>query len=270
MLTDMKNEIIIDCPSDFSLAETLISGQCFRWTQREEYIVGTAFSVTVKMRQDGGRLTIYGDESENAVERWRHYLDLDTDYASIREEVLALEPRLTQASKRTAGLHILNQEPWEALCSFIISQNNNIPRIRGIIERLCELCGCAAENDGYAFPPPETVSKLTLEQLASIGCGYRAPYIIAAAQAVCDKKISFDELREIPVEQAREKLLSLHGVGPKVADCMLLYGLHRLECFPKDVWIKRALEGEFKDTPLVGSPYAGVAQQYIFEYIRAI
>lgn len=266
----MNNEIIIECSSDFSLKETLISGQCFRWTQKGESISGTAFSVTVEMYRKDNELVIIGDSSENAAERWRNYLDLDTDYASIKREVVALEPRLAEASNRSAGLHILNQDPWEALCSFIISQNNNIPRIRGIIERLCELCAEPAVNGGYAFPTPQKVSQLTLEQLASIGCGYRAPYIIAAAQAVCEDKISFSELRELPIEQARENLLSLHGVGPKVADCMLLYGLHRLECFPKDVWIKRALEGEFKDTALVGSPYAGVAQQYIFEYIRAI
>lgn len=255
------------CGGDFSLADTLISGQCFRWSKDGEAIVGTAFGVTVSIIQEGDHLVIDGDDRQPL---WREYLDLDTDYDAIRRSVLEIEPRLESASQKSAGLHILNQEPWEALCSFIISQNNNIPRIRGIIERLCELCGVPAKNGGFAFPSPEMVAGLSEQQLKEIGCGYRAPYILAAAKGVCEGAISFELLRNAPIEEARSELLKIHGVGPKVADCMLLYGLHRLECFPKDVWIKRALEGEFRDTPLIGSPYAGVAQQYIFEYIRAV
>ena len=262
----------VSCCGGFSLEATLISGQCFRWKKNDDGVIsGVVFGMSISMRQDeeSGTLYIYSCPKERIGELIR-YLDLDTDYDAIREECLALEPRLREAAERAPGIHILRQEPWEALCSFIISQNNNIPRIRTIISRLCALCGEAVQNtpEEYVFPSPERVAALSEEQLDGIGCGYRSAYILTAARAVASGELDPEALRTADIEDARKTLLGIKGVGPKVADCFLLYGLHRLECFPKDVWIKRALEGEFRDTALAGSRYAGVAQQYIFEYIR--
>ncbi|MBQ9994523.1 MAG: DNA-3-methyladenine glycosylase 2 family protein [Clostridia bacterium] len=211
---------------------------------------------------------IDGDGRDNASELWRHYLDLDTPYDAIREQVISLEPRLCDAAKQRGGMHILNQPAWEALCSFILSQNNNIPRIRGLVEKLCALCGNQLADGGYDFPDAPTVAALSEDDLRSIGCGYRAAYVLSAAREVAGGALDLEALRVMPLEEARQRLVAMHGIGDKVADCVLLYGLHRLECFPRDVWIKRALAGPFRDTPLLDSPYAGIAQQYIFEYIR--
>lgn len=260
-----NNAIKIECQKSFSLEETLMSGQCFRWEREEEGCCGIAFGKRVHLSAGDGFVLVEGDDDEAL---WRSYLDLDTDYDAIRSEITAQEPRLKAAAERLGGLHILRQEPWEALCSFIISQNNNIPRIRLIISRLCELCAVEAQGGGYAFPSAERVAQLDEEQLKAIGCGYRAGYITAVSRLVAEGKFKLEPLREMPAQEARDALISLHGVGPKVADCVMLYGLHRLDALPRDVWIKRALEGEFHGTPLVNSPYAGVAQQYIFEYIR--
>lgn len=263
--------------SGFSAAGTLTSGQCFRWTERGGRLCGTAFGRYVEMEQNDGGLTIYGADEEDFRTVWRGYLDLDRDYEGIRRAVTRIEPRLCDSAEYAAGVHILAQEPWEALCSFIISQNNNIPRIRGIIARLCLRHGEPAFNgefargdaDGYAFPTPEALAGVSEETFRQYGCGYRAAYLTEVSRRAANGDIDFEAIRKAPIDDARRALRSLKGVGPKVAECVLLYGFGRLECFPVDVWIRRALETEFTGgTALIGSEYAGVAQQYIFEYIR--
>lgn len=269
----MQGKIILPCPEDFSLSGTLLSGQCFRWTANEDgSLSGFASDRAVTMRQQDEAVHIYGDDRPDAARFWHDYLDLDTDYAAIRAHSIAAEPRLAAAAERCGGVYILRQDPWEALCSFIISQNNNIPRIRTIIDRLCRKYGAEIPGDGeprYAFPTPEAISAAEEDDLRAIGCGYRAGYLPAAARDVLAGVFDPEALRAMPMCEAQKRLQSMRGVGPKVADCVLLFGLHRLDAFPRDVWIKRALAEEFKDTPLQRSPYAGVAQQYIFEYIRS-
>ncbi len=261
----------------FSAAATLTSGQCFRWTERDGKLCGTAFGRYVEMRQEGGTLTVFGADRQEYDRLWRGYLDLSRDYEAIRREVTAIDPRLGECAAYAAGVHILAQEPWEALCSFVISQNNNIPRIRGIIGRLCLLCGTPAlrgeqavdEAEGYAFPTPEALAEVSEQTFRELGCGYRAAYLTELSRAAAEGRIDFDAIKKAPIDEARKKLRLLKGVGPKVAECALLYGFGRLECFPIDVWIRRALETEFAGgTALMDSPFAGVAQQYIFEYIR--
>lgn len=269
----MSRRVIIDCPEDFSLIGTLLSGQCFRWSSdAPDTVCGTAQNRAVTIRREGSTVVIDGDGSPDACTFWRNYLDFDTDYAAIRAQAVAAEPRLKAAAERCGGVYILRQHPWEALCSFVISQNNNIPRIRTIIRRLCERYGEQLVGaDGsvqWAFPLPEIIAGASEDELKALGCGYRAAYLPAAARAAIDGSFDPKALRTMPISEARAALQTIHGVGPKVADCVLLYGLHRLDAFPRDVWIKRALEGEFRDTPLQYSSHAGVAQQYIFEYIR--
>ena len=261
----------------FSVADTLISGQCFRWSEHEGRLCGTAFGRYVEIEQNDDSLTIHGCDSADYENIWRKYLDMDRDYDEIRRIVTGIEPRLEESAEFAAGVHILAQEPWEALCSFVISQNNNIPRIRGIIARLCINYGEPAINaehvreeaDGYAFPTPQALSEVPEETFKKLGCGYRASYLTEVSRRVADGELDFEYIKKAPIDAARRMLLSLKGVGPKVAECVLLYGFGRLECFPVDVWIRRALETEFSGgTGLIGSQYAGVAQQYIFEYIR--
>lgn len=261
----------------FSVADTLLSGQCFRWTHRGGRLCGTAFGRYVEMEQNGDSVTIYGADAGEYETVWRRYLDIDRDYVEIRRIVTDMEPRLRDSAEYAAGVHILAQEPWEALCSFVISQNNNIPRIRGIISGLCLHYGRPAVNgslvaepsQGYAFPTPQALSQVSEETFRQFGCGYRAGYLTELSRRVAAGEIDFEYIKKAPIDEARKILRSLRGVGPKVAECALLYGFGRLECFPVDVWIRRALETEFTGgTALIGSQYAGVAQQYIFEYIR--
>lgn len=263
--------------SCFSAAATLTSGQCFRWTERGERLCGTAFGRYVEIAQSAEGITLFGADEEAYQTVWRHYLDMDRDYAAIMRAVTEAEPRLKDCAAYAAGVHILAQEPWEALCSFLISQNNNIPRIRGIIARLCLRYGEPAVNgalaadpaEGHAFPAPEALARVPEETFRELGCGYRAPYLTEVSRRAAEGRIDWEGIKKAPLDEARAMLRSLKGVGPKVAECVLLYGFGRLECFPVDVWIRRALETAFSGgTSLIGSAYAGVAQQYIFEYIR--
>ena len=260
-----------------SAEATLMGGQSFRWTQRNGVLCGTAFGRYVEMRQEGGLLTLWGPDKEEFDRLWRGYLDLGRDYEAIRREVTGIEPRLGECADYAGGIHILAQEPWEALCSFVISQNNNIPRIRGIVGRLCRRYGTPAlrgeraadEAEQYAFPTPEALADVSEQTFREMGCGYRAAYLTELSRAAAEGRIPFDAIKKAPIDEARRRLRQLKGVGPKVAECALLYGFGRLECFPVDVWVRRALETEFTGgTALIGSEFAGVAQQYIFEYIR--
>ncbi len=271
---DKTLQTVIRHPADFSLSGTLLSGQCFRWTQQPDgSLAGTAGERAVSMIQRDGQIIISGDHRPDAEAFWHNYLDFSTDYEAIRRLSVCAEPRLREAVSRCGGVFILRQDPWEALCSFIISQNNNIPRIRTIIDRLCRRYGqpvtAADGQEARAFPSPEVIAEAGEDELKQLGLGYRAGYLPAAAADVIAGRFAPEVLRELPLEEARKVLQTMKGVGPKVADCVLLFGIHRLDAFPRDVWIKRALEGEFRDTPLQNTPYAGVAQQYIFEYIRS-
>ena len=177
-------------------------------------------------------------------------------------------PILKDAAKNAPGIRILAQEPWEALCSFIISQNNNIPRIKGIISRLCETFG-KKSGESYTFPSAETLAVLEPDDLQNLRAGFRAGYIIDGARKVASGEIDLEALRNMPIETAREKLMTIRGVGPKVAECTLLYGLHRLEAFPIDTWIKKAMSTLYEGLkPEDFGEYAGIAQQYIFVQMR--
>jgi N-glycosylase/DNA lyase len=163
--------------------------------------------------------------------------------------------------KRFGGIRILRQDSFEALVSFIISQNNNIPRIKLIIERLC---------DHYnRFPTPSDLAAETSETLAFARAGFRAKYLCASARLIVSGGVLLKNIAAMPLPEARIELQKLPGVGPKVAECTLLYGMGRLECFPIDVWIKRALNEYYPGgSPFLHHPYAGIAQQFLFHYIR--
>ena len=176
---------------------------------------------------------------------------------------------MEEAAKFAPGIRILRQEPFEALISFIISQNNNIKRISGIVERLCALCGEEIREGVYKFPTVESMSNLSVEDLAPIRAGFRGKYIVDAVNKVVSGEVNLKALEALSYDDAKAELMRIKGVGSKVADCVLLYGFHKLEGFPMDVWMKRAMAVLFPD--MEGSAfgeYAGIAQQYIFHYAR--
>ena len=266
-------EVEIAGVSDFDLAKTFECGQCFRWNTNEigDYI-GVAFGRVARLRSCGDSVFISGSIEEfEAI--WRGYFDLGRDYTDIRRK-LCIDDFMTRATDFGAGIRLLCQDKWEALCSFIISQNNNIPRIKSIIDSLCREFGDVIEFEGkeyYAFPSAMRLASCSADNLASLRCGYRAEYIIRAAKMIADGCIDLDALSQNTPDFARAELKKLHGVGDKVADCVMLFGLHMLDAFPLDVWMKRAVDSHYDSSfdPGIFSPYAGIAQQYIFHYVRS-
>ena len=264
-----NNGVLVKGVTDLDLAQTLDCGQSFRWTQQADgSFSGVAFGRRVSVSLDGDRFFIRGASAEDFEKYWRGYFDLDLDYGNIRSSIAALHPVLFEAARYAPGIRILRQEPWEALCTFIISQNNNIKRIKGIVDRLCESFG-EDIGGGFAFPSAEALARLSPDTLAPLRAGFRNRYIIDAAQKVASGEVDLEACRTLEYEQARRELMKITGVGVKVADCTLLFGLHRIEAFPVDVWMKRALKTLFPGmTPADFGEYAGIAQQYIFHYSR--
>ncbi|MBO5853022.1 MAG: DNA-3-methyladenine glycosylase 2 family protein [Clostridia bacterium] len=255
--------------TNFILSETLDCGQAFRWQECGDNIwQGVAFGRYLKIGSNNGVITLFDTTKEDFELIWKDYFDLERDYAKILS-VLSQNEVLKTAGEFACGIRILRQEPWEALCSFIISQNNNIPRIKGIIDRLCQNFGEQIVDGVYSFPTAEKIASLSLEDLAILKSGFRAKYILDAAKKVASREIVLDKLKDMPLDTAREELVKIYGVGEKVADCTLLFGLSHIDAFPKDVWIKRAVEKLFDGVlPECAIQYAGIAQQYIFHYAR--
>lgn len=257
---------------DFDLAQTLDCGQCFRWDALPDgSFRGVACNKPLRVYIENDTLVLEGTGKEDFLSVWWNYFDLSLDYGSIREQLSLLDETLCKTAQFAPGMRILAQDPWEALCSFIISQNNNIPRIKGIIARLCkefgEPCGCGALD--FTFPAPHRLAELTIEDLTPLRAGFRAAYLLDAAQKVNSGTVDLQKIKALPLDEARAALMQIKGVGPKVADCALLYGLHRLNAFPMDVWMKRAMHTLFPNrTSEVFGAYAGIAQQYIFHYSR--
>lgn len=261
--------IIFEPVRDLDLDQTFGCGQCFRWRKGGDWRwFGVVRGRAVYVYADGDRLLIDGaDASDRAM--WEMYFDLSLDYGAVKEQLSALHPEMAQAARYAPGIRILRQEPFEALITFIISQNNNIKRIEGIVDRLCERFGELIGEGVYAFPTAACLAALEPEDLAPIRAGFRHRYIIDAARKVNSGEVDLEAIRALPYDEARRALMTITGVGIKVADCVLLYGLYRLEGFPLDVWMKRAMESLFDGMdPSVFGAYAGIAQQYIFHYSR--
>ncbi len=257
----------IEIEKNFDLEQTLDCGQAFRWKNDGEFFYGIALNSYIKLWQDDSKIRFYCSE-EDFLNLWAEYFDLYTDYEKIKSDMAKLDKKLEEITKFAPGIRILKQDSWEAICSFIISQNNNIPRIKGIIEKLCENFGEKGEH-GYFFPSYSKIAKCSEEDLAIIKSGFRAKYLISAATMLESGKINIDEIKKMDIESAKKTLQLVKGIGPKVADCALLYGFYRTECFPMDVWMIRAMKELLPN--LVAEDFgknAGMAQQYIFHYSR--
>ncbi len=251
------------------LDSTLDCGQCFRWSRTPAGWVGVVDGRSVLARMEGDTLLLEGpDETERDF--WSRYFALDVDYPALLARYQAGNRRLAACVAENPGIRVLRQPFFETLCTFILSQNNNIPRIRGLVERLCALCGSPLENGQHAFPTPEQLAACTEEQLATLRAGWRAGYLADAAQKVLGPLPGPEALTALPLADAQAALMTIHGVGPKVADCTLLYGLGRWDAFPLDVWMKRAMAQLFpRGIPVCCRGTQGIAQQFIFAYARA-
>ncbi len=263
-----KNLVIseLDC---FSLKDTLNCGQCFRWDEREDgSFFGVVQNKTLTLKQENDTLTLFDTSKTDFLDFWQEYFDFNLNYTEIKS-FLSKDEVMQKASTFAGGIHILKQDPWETLCSFIISQNNNIPRIKGIVSRLCETFGDKITDGVYSFPSYEVIANQTVETLAPLRSGFRAKYILDAAKKLQSGEVSIERIKTADFSNAKEELMKILGVGTKVADCALLYGFYRLEAFPEDVWIKRAMASLYPNgLPEEYTSYAGIAQQYLFHYVR--
>ena len=270
-MTSSIKTVKLTSSENLDIIKTFECGQCFRWNADENGVyTGVAGPYPARVWEESNSVYI---SSSAPIEFWQNYFDLSTDYSSADESFMTV-PYLDKCTAYGKGIRILNQDPWEALCSFIISQCNNIKRIKGIVERLCTLCGDEISFEGetyYAFPSAITLSSMTEQDLSCLRSGYRAPYIISAAKAVSSGSLDIEALKLCSCIEAKKELLKLNGIGDKVANCAVLFGLHHMEAFPIDVWIKRALKEHFPPgfDPASLGDFAGLAQQYIFYYIRS-
>lgn len=249
--------------ADFDLDETLDCGQAFRWEKIGDDTYKGAFlnrPLVISGENEKGVFRFHDTSEEEFVQIWADYFDLSTDYGELKRR-FSEDETMTKACAYAGGIRILKQDSWEALSSFIISQNNNIPRIKGIIGRLCEHYG--------GYPSPEQMKDETIESLAFLRSGFRAKYLVDAVEKVTDGSISLDDIKAMPIDDARCELMKIKGVGPKVADCTMLFGMYKTDAFPKDVWVKRVLERWYPNgLPDCMKGYEGIAQQYLFHYIR--
>lgn len=260
----------------FTLEDTFLCGQCFRWEKDENGVFyGTVGNAAVKMYYHDEK-TIYVESSNPDLIYWSKYLNFSNDYIKI-ESILWEDEKLRPCIEKGRGIRILRQELWETIISFIISANNNIPRIKKIINKLCELYGEKIEFDGkvfYGFPSAEKLASLSVDDLKEIRAGFRDKYILDAAKCVASGEINLSEIEKMNDQSAKKELMKIKGVGSKVADCILLFSLGRYKTFPQDVWIKRIMTelygvDEKNISAFVNEKfknYGGVAQQYLYYY----
>lgn len=258
----------------FNIKQTFDCGQCFRFNQNKDgSYTGVAVGRVITLRQEDGFVETDSDDSV-----WNEYFDLGRDYNEVIN-ALSKTDIMKNAISKGNGIRILKQEFFETVISFIISQNNNIPRIKGIIESLCRRFGKKIKDGYYAFPEPETVAELKKEDLAFLKAGYRDVYITDAARKIANGEIDKNILLNAPIDEARKEISKIKGVGPKVCDCILLFYASRGEVFPTDVWMKKVLSSLYglenltpKEINLFAEKnfgnLAGYAQQYLFYSMR--
>lgn len=280
-----ENIVTVEGVRDFRLSQILECGQCFHFDKLDDEIYEVvAFGRAVKMEQSEDVLRIYGSTLEDYDRIWRTYLDMDNDYGIIKESVIKADGALKTAVEEKSGIRILNQDFFETLISFIISQNKNIPQIKQCVKNIShrfgdKVIGYNGETF-YVFPDVQKLHAVTEDELRECKVGFRAPYIKNAAEAVYSGDVTKGKLDELDIAQARELLMTIKGVGEKVANCVLLFGLGRREAFPVDVWMKRIMEQMYFDGKDTKKPdieafavkkfgtLGGYAQQYLFDYAR--
>ncbi len=268
-------------PDCFDLNQIFDCGQCFRFERigGEDGVSryeGIACGKFLRLTQTDASVTLHGTDAAGFEEIWRHYFALDERYDLIRLTLRQSRPDdavLAAAMERGRGIRILRQEPWETICSFILSQNNNIPRIRRLISSLSESFGMPIDcGDGirYAFPTAEALAEAGESAIFACRTGFRAGYLYDAARRAVSGELPLRFDDDLPTRSLLQTLMSVRGIGPKVASCIALFGFGRTDAFPVDVWMKRALARHYPDgfDPGTLGRHAGIAQQYLFYYER--
>ena len=284
-----KQTYIISDVESFEPKHIFDCGQCFRWNkQQDESYTGVFGKNVINVKKEGSKIIFKGITDGNIEEVCNQYFDLDRDYDDIKNKLSKIDEPLKNSIDYGSGIRLLNQDLWETTISFIISANNNIPRIKGIIERMARRYGNKIEwkgNEYYTFPTPEQLSKASVEDLRALGLGFRDKRIYDTTKLVISKQMDLEKLKqETDSRKIKETLLTLPGVGPKVADCIMLFStLKCLDVFPVDVWVRRVMNELYFKLPdetklkrdqiekLATEKYgdlAGLAQQYLFYWKR--
>lgn len=257
----------------FDLDATLACGQVFRWDRAADgWWYGVVGNQVLKIRQDGDRLSYAGVPASFI----RNYFSLDTDLGTILAAI-DTDPFIHACIMKNCGLRLVRQPPWECTVSYICSTNSNIPTIRRRIASIAGKFGEAVEFEGktcYTFPEPSSILCKGHDGLTECRLGYRQPYVFGTSSSVTDAKTWAKMIRRLPYEDARKELMKLHGVGPKAADCILLFAFQKYEAFPVDVWIRRIVQKHYlpdlsMDSPLTGREYNAIrrfAREYFGEY----
>ena len=283
-----EQKYIIENQESFELKDIFECGQCFRWNENEDgSYTGVINNGVLNVEKQGEKIIFTGMLDGNIKEIVRFYFDLDRNYEEIKMQLSNIDKYLKTSIEYGKGIRILNQDLWETIISFIISANNNIPRIKGIIERISKKYGTEIEWNGekyYTFPTPKQLGKATVEDLRSLGTGFRDIRIYETTQKVLSGEFNLKEVQSKDTLSARDELLKLSGVGPKVADCILLFStLKRFDVFPIDVWVRRVMNELYiknvDETKVSKNEIAkiaemkfgnleGLAQQYLFYWKR--
>ena len=280
-VTGLSDGVCIKGVKDFYPEHIFECGQAFRWDREGSAYIGVVGSRVVGLLFDEGNIVINNTTKEEYELFWKYYFDMDRDYGEIKS-ILSRDPVVKKAAKFGWGIRILNQDPWETLISFIISANNNISRFRRIIKNLSRRYGSRLVWNGrefFSFPESDALANASIDELIDCGCGYRARYIKETAGMVYRGEIDLNGLKDVPYAQAHKELLACPGVGPKVADCILLFSCGKGEAFPVDVWIKRVMQhfypGHSESSKDIRrfvedrfGRLAGFAQQYLYYYAR--
>ena len=285
----MEQEYILENCTSFEPKHIFECGQCFRWNeQKDGSYTGVFRNNVINVKKQAEKIFFKGICKGNIKDECKKYFDLDTNYDNIKSRLSNVDDYLKTSIKYGEGIRIINQDLWETLISFIISANNNIPRIKGIIERISKSYGKKIvwnNNEYYTFPTPQELSKASVEDLRKLGLGFRDVRVYKTTKIINENPDKLKKLAdEKDVNKLKEELLQFPGVGPKVADCIMLFStLKRLEVFPIDVWVRRVMnelyiknEDEAKINKkeieqLAKTKYgnlAGIAQQYLFYWRR--
>lgn len=283
-----EQSYILENANSFNLRDIFECGQCFRWNKEDdESYTGVIENNVLNVKNIENKIIFKGICNGNIQEIVTNYFDLNRDYTKIKNELSKIDDYMKNSIKYGEGIRILNQDLWETIISFIISANNNIPRIKGIIERLSKKYGKEIIWDGkkyYTFPTPEELRNVSVEEYRKLGLGFRDIRVYETTKMILNKEVDLKKLFKEETETVREELLKLSGVGPKVADCILLFStLKRFEVFPIDVWVRRVMNDLYiknEDEKKVSKKQileiaekkygnlAGIAQQYLFYWRR--
>lgn len=284
-----EQKYILKNQKSFELKDIFECGQCFRWNEEENgSYTGVIKNSIINVKKEDENIIFTGKSEGELKELVEYYFDLNTNYEDIKEKLSNIDEYLKTSVQYGKGIRILNQDLWETIISFIISANNNIPRIKGIIERLSKKYGNEIEWNGtkyYTFPTPEQLKDVTVQEYRSLGLGFRDIRLYETTRMILNKEVDLEKLRKNPnTQEVRDELLRLSGVGPKVADCILLFSdLKRFDVFPIDVWVRRVMNDLYikeadeakvskaKIEKIADEKFGsikGLAQQYLFYWRR--